>query len=122
MLKNLFLKKSMAVLAMLLFCGALSFASMSTVIAGTACEGDFDNDGDVDGSDLSVFAADFGRTDCDLGPPNELWVQRYNGPRNTEDRAYALALDAAGNVYVTGWSRGNETYWDYATIKYGYED
>ena len=28
------------------------------------CEGDFDNDGDVDGSDLAVFAADFGRTDC----------------------------------------------------------
>ena len=31
------------------------------------CEGDFDNDGDVDGSDLAVFAADFGRTDCDTG-------------------------------------------------------
>lgn len=28
------------------------------------CEGDFDLDGDVDGSDLAVFAADFGRTDC----------------------------------------------------------
>jgi len=28
------------------------------------CEGDFDDDGDVDGSDLAVFAADFGRTDC----------------------------------------------------------
>jgi hypothetical protein len=28
------------------------------------CEGDFDTDGDVDGSDLAVFAADFGRTDC----------------------------------------------------------
>ena len=28
------------------------------------CEGDFDVDGDVDGSDLAVFAADFGRTDC----------------------------------------------------------
>ena len=28
------------------------------------CEGDFDNDGDVDGSDLATFAADFGRTDC----------------------------------------------------------
>ena len=28
------------------------------------CEGDFDNDGDVDSSDLSIFAADFGRTDC----------------------------------------------------------
>ena len=28
------------------------------------CEGDFDGDGDVDGSDLTVFAEDFGRTDC----------------------------------------------------------
>jgi hypothetical protein len=28
------------------------------------CEGDFDRDSDVDGSDLAVFAADFGRTDC----------------------------------------------------------
>lgn len=31
------------------------------------CKGDFDEDGDVDGSDLAVFAADFGRTDCDSG-------------------------------------------------------
>ncbi len=30
------------------------------------CEGDFDNDGDLDWSDLAVFAADFGRTDCSL--------------------------------------------------------
>ena len=28
------------------------------------CEGDFNGDGDVDGSDLAVFAANFGRTDC----------------------------------------------------------
>jgi hypothetical protein len=35
------------------------------------CEGDFELDGDVDGSDLAVFAADFGRTDCDVGPPCE---------------------------------------------------
>jgi uncharacterized membrane protein len=32
-----------------------------------ACKGDFDDDKDVDGSDLSVFAADFGRTDCASG-------------------------------------------------------
>jgi len=31
------------------------------------CEGDFGRDGDVDGSDLAVFSADFGRTDCDQG-------------------------------------------------------
>ena len=30
----------------------------------SSCEGDVDNDEDVDGSDLAVFAADFGRTDC----------------------------------------------------------
>ena len=35
----------------------------------SACSGDFDTDGDVDGSDLAVFAADFGRTDCDTGDP-----------------------------------------------------
>ena len=28
------------------------------------CKGDFDRDGDVDGTDLAIFAADFGRTDC----------------------------------------------------------
>lgn len=33
------------------------------------CEGDFDGDKDVDGSDLAVFAADFGRTDCGIGDP-----------------------------------------------------
>jgi hypothetical protein len=32
------------------------------------CEGDFEPDGDVDGSDLAVFAEDFGRTSCDTGP------------------------------------------------------
>ena len=33
--------------------------------------GDFNHDGDVDGSDLAVFAADFGRTDCATAPPCE---------------------------------------------------
>lgn len=28
------------------------------------CIGDFNRDGDVDGSDLAVFAVNFGRTDC----------------------------------------------------------
>lgn len=35
---------------------------------GDFCEGDFDGDGDVDGSDLAVFAADFGRTNCGSPP------------------------------------------------------
>jgi hypothetical protein len=35
---------------------------------GGGCNGDFDHDGDVDGTDLASFSADFGRTDCDVAP------------------------------------------------------
>jgi len=46
------------------------------------------------------------------------WVARYDGPANSEDAAYAIALDGQGNVYVTGYSYGSGTLSDYATIKY----
>jgi hypothetical protein len=40
-------------------------------VAQAQCEGSFEGDGDVDGSNLAVFAADFGRTDCADDPPCE---------------------------------------------------
>jgi hypothetical protein len=47
------------------------------------------------------------------------WVARYHGPvEDGSDYAFALALDSAGNVYVTGESDGGETGFDYCTIKY----
>ena len=49
---------------------------------------------------------------------NQLWAARYNGNGTSDDVAYALAVDDAGNVYVTGGSASLDTGWDYATIKY----
>ena len=45
--------------------------SIQVIITTKPCEGDFNKDGDVDGSDLALFAADFGRTDCDSSPECE---------------------------------------------------
>ncbi len=49
----------------------------------------------------------------------ERWVARYDGPAGGGDQASALAVDASGNVYVTGQSEGADTDDDYATVKYG---
>ena len=46
------------------------------------------------------------------------WVQRYDGPGSGNDIPAAVALDSSGNTYITGYSLGNGTGLDYATIKY----
>jgi predicted outer membrane repeat protein len=51
------------------------------------CEGNFDADGDVDGSDLAVFAADFGRMDCAAEPPCE---GDFNGDNDVDGSDLAV--------------------------------
>ncbi len=45
-----------------------------------------------------------------------LWEKRYNGPGSDSDSAYSVAVDSAGNVFVTGASFGGS--FDYYTAKY----
>ncbi|MFL5810080.1 MAG: SBBP repeat-containing protein, partial [Flavisolibacter sp.] len=57
---------------------------------------------------------------------NEQWVTTYNGTANSVDISKFIAVDAAGNVYITGQSIGlisrflfnRLTGYDYVTIKY----
>ncbi len=48
----------------------------------------------------------------------EQWVATYNGPGDGADCVSAIAVDNANYIYITGWSRGSGTGYDYATIKY----
>jgi len=48
----------------------------------------------------------------------QLWASRYNGPAGGIDEAKTLSLDSKGNIYVTGYSYGGESDFDYATLKY----
>jgi hypothetical protein len=47
-----------------------------------------------------------------------VWLRRYNGPGNSNDYSYAIAIDDSGNIYVAGYSNSSETSDDYTTIKY----
>lgn len=72
-----------------------------------------------------VFGSSAG-TDSDLdyvivkynSDGEEQWNTRYDGPGHEVDRVTDGAIDSDGNLYVTGWSAGDNTGWDFATVKY----
>ena len=49
---------------------------------------------------------------------DEQWVTQYNGPGDGNDEPSDIAIDAKGNIYVTGESLGLGTRYDFATVKY----
>ena len=48
----------------------------------------------------------------------QLWAKKYAGPGNGDDIARAVAVDKSGNVIITGKSKGADSDYDFATLKY----
>jgi uncharacterized delta-60 repeat protein len=71
----------------------------------------------VTGGSYSETGSDYATVKYDTNG-NQLWVNRYNGPGSGVDQANAIVIDASANVYVTGGSYGEGTWYDYATVKY----
>src|SRR5204863_5620365 len=63
--------------------------------------------------DADYYTAKYAAADGAL-----LWEKRYSGPAGNDDIAQAVAVDASGNVVVTGYSYGLGSYHDYYTAKY----
>lgn len=49
---------------------------------------------------------------------DRVWLTKFNGTANSVDKAKRISVDAGGNVYVSGDSKGSGTGDDYSTIKY----
>ena len=51
----------------------------------------------------------------------QLWITKYNGPINGEDKASDIFVDANNDVFITGTSAGVGTLGDFTTVKYNSE-
>lgn len=47
-----------------------------------------------------------------------VWTRTYKGPARGSDWPTGIAVDSAGNAYVTGDSQSGKTRWDFTTVKY----
>ncbi|UOG73185.1 SBBP repeat-containing protein [Hymenobacter tibetensis] len=74
--------------------------------------------------DIVVAGTSYGGSSADYSTVRynregqRIWASRYDGPANSYDEATALALDAAGNSYVTGLSYNTDGTSDFATVRY----
>lgn len=49
---------------------------------------------------------------------NEIWIQSYDAPGNSDDKGMAIAVDKFGNIYVTGETEVLSGNRDFLSIKY----
>jgi uncharacterized delta-60 repeat protein len=68
-------------------------------------------------TEMSTYDFDYATIKYD-SDGNEKWVIKYNGTGELNDYANSVCVDNSGYVYVTGFSVGVGTGFDFATIKY----
>ena len=85
-------------------------AAGNVFVAGTSYVEHFNTNGKTD---ISLFKID--------ANGNRLWARTFDGTRNYKDGAVDVAVDAAGNAYITGYASvgsGPGDDYDYVTLKY----
>jgi DNA-binding beta-propeller fold protein YncE len=75
--------------------------------------------GSSDGGSATSY--DYATIAYNAATGSQLWAKRYNGPGNSDDQAYSVAVSPTGTtVYVTGYSDTNtvSSGFEYTTIAY----
>ncbi|MBV6479370.1 MAG: hypothetical protein HGGPFJEG_02141 [Ignavibacteria bacterium] len=49
---------------------------------------------------------------------NQQWVSRFTGAGTSEENPFAMSVDLAGNVFLTGYSNTFSPYYDFLTVKF----
>ena len=97
------------------FATAVAVDASGNVVVTGGSYNEIDNNGLPYDSDY--YTAKYAAADGAL-----LWDKRYSGQAGGDDIAQAVAVDASGNVVVTGYSYGLSSYYDYYTVKYAAAD